>query len=82
MLPSDQGETLPEIPLLPWCPRPQDPHLRRRHEEERSRRVPLLRPPRLLGEGERLQRGSRGCAYRLQQVHGEIRRKRCVPFED
>lgn len=47
MLPPDQGEAIPEIAILPWCPRPQDPYLRRRDEEERSRRVPILRPPQM-----------------------------------
>ena len=74
LLQADQEQALPQVPLLPRCPRPQDPHLRRRAQACAGRRFPALRPPRLVGEGTDLFRGHGGCPYRCQQVHGrEIR---------
>lgn len=79
MLPADKEQTVPEIPFLPRRAGAEDPNLRRGNEEERRGRVPVLRAPGLVGEGERLQRGFGGGAHRMQQVHGQVRRKRCLP---
>lgn len=52
VLPPDQEQAVPEVAVLPGRPRPEDPHLRCGHEEEERGRVPVLRAPGELGEGE------------------------------
>lgn len=79
MLPPDQEQALPEVALLPRRPGPEAPHLRRGHEKTGRGRVPVLRAPGLLGEGERLQRGPGGRPHRLQQVHDQVRGEGLVP---
>ena len=79
LLPSDKEQAVSEVAVLPRRSGSEDPNIRRGDEEERRGRVSLLRAPRLLGEGERVQRGLGGGAHRLQQVHGEVRGEGRVP---
>lgn len=79
MLQADKEQAVPEVTVLPWSSGPEDPNLRRGNEEERGGGVPILRAPCVVGEGERVQRGSRGSEDRVQQVHGEVGWERRVP---
>lgn len=79
MLPSDQEQAVPEVALLPRRARPEDPHLRRRAEEAERGRLPAVRAPGELGEGERVERGPGGGPDRVQQVHGQARGQGRVP---
>ncbi|KAG2552158.1 hypothetical protein PVAP13_9KG433423 [Panicum virgatum] len=79
VLPSDQEQAVPQVPVLPRRAGPQDPDLRRGAEEARRGRVPAVRAPGELGEGERVERGPGGGPDRVQQVHGQARRQGRVP---
>merc|ERR1711902_419342 len=74
-----QKQALPQVSVLPWCPRPQDQDLRFGQEEGRRRRVPSVRPSRLRRIGTALRRGFGGRPYLLQQVHGQEHGQGSVP---
>lgn len=43
VLPADQEQALPQVPLLPWCAGPQDSHFRCGRKEGSSGHLPRLR---------------------------------------
>jgi hypothetical protein len=71
--------SVPQEQVQPWCTRCQDPHFRPRSQARERRRLPSMHPLGLQRVRAAVLRGSRGCPYLRQQVHGQDCRKGVFP---